>query len=95
MARKLMILGALSVGLFLLAGTALAQGNPTIDWWVIGGGGGSASNGGTSLDGTIGQPVVGSNTSGSTQLDSGFWGGAVGGLDEYKVYLPLILRQSY
>jgi hypothetical protein len=91
MTKKWVILGVLIVGLFLLAGTALAQGTPTIDWWVVGSGGGSASNG-TSLDGTIGQSLVGSNEYGTTQLDSGFWGGA-SGTGGSKIYLPVIYRQ--
>jgi hypothetical protein len=88
--RKWMILGVLFVSL-LLVGTALAQGS--MDWWVIGAGGGSGTVGDTSLDGTIGQWAVGSGTSGTTQLGSGFWGGGgaegpVGG-----VFLPVLLRQ--
>jgi len=73
----------------LLVGTALAQGS--IDWWVIGGGGGSDSADSTSLDGTIGQWVVGSDTSGTTQLEHGFWGGGVG---EYEIFLPAVLREE-
>jgi hypothetical protein len=92
--KKWMILGALFVSL-LMVGMTLAPA-PRIDWWVIGGGGGSGTAGGTSLDGTIGQWAVGSGTSGTTQLGSGFWGGgsAAGPVDESQIFLPLILRQS-
>jgi hypothetical protein len=94
MTKKWMIAGVLLiVGLFFLAGAALAQGTPSVDWWVIGGGGGSASNGGTSLDGTIGQSAVASSENGTTHLDSGFWGGAVSGTDGVEIYLPFMVRQ--
>ena len=78
------------VASLLLVATALAQ-TPAIDWWVIGGGGESGEVGGTSLDGTIGQWAVGGGTSGTTQLESGFWGG--GGAGSYQVLLPVVLRQ--
>jgi hypothetical protein len=90
MTKKWTILGVLLASL-LLVGTALAQGS--IDWWVIGGGGGSGTAGGTSLDGTIGQWAVGSGTSGTTQLGSGFWGGGSAEGPSGAVFLPVILRQ--
>jgi hypothetical protein len=89
--RKWMILGTLLVSLFLVR-TALAQA-PRIDWWVISGGGGRGTAGGTSLDGTIGQWAVGSGTSGTTQLGSGFWGGGSAEGPVEKIFLPIILRQ--
>ena len=91
--KKWMLLGALVVSL-LLVRTALAQA-PSISWWVIGGGGGSNTVGNISLDGTVGQWAVGSGTSGSTHLGSGFWGGgsAAGAPDQYPIFLPVILRQ--
>ena len=91
--RKWMILGVLAVSL-LLVSTALAQA-PRIDWWVISGGGGSGTAGGISLDGTIGQWAVGSGTSGTTHVGSGFWGGgsAAGPVDGGQIFLPFILRQ--
>jgi hypothetical protein len=94
MRKKWIILGALALS-SLFASAALANGSPSINWWVIGGGGGSGTAGGTSLDGTIGQWVVGSGTSGTTQLGSGFWGGgsAAGAPDKYLILLPILLRQ--
>jgi hypothetical protein len=89
--KKWIILGALAVSSLLFVGVTLANGTPSIDWWGIGGGGGSGTVGSTSLGGTIGQWVVGSDTTGTTQLCSGFWCGAVG---EYRVFLPLVLRQG-
>jgi hypothetical protein len=92
MVKKWMILGALAVSL-LLVGTALAQGTPSIDWWVIGGGGGSVTVGSTSLGGTIGQGLVGVDSNTPYELCSGFWCGAGGGPDQYEIFLPVILRQ--
>jgi hypothetical protein len=95
MTKIWMMLGALFVSL-LMVGTALAQA-PSIDWWVISSGGGSGTADGTSLDGTVGQWVIGSGTSGTTQLGSGFWGG--GGAEgppeapANQIFLPVILRQ--
>lgn len=94
MKKKWAILGILIASLSLV-GTALARPQAhIINWWVIGGGGGSGASGGTALDGTVGQWAVGSGTSGSTHLESGFWvsGSAAGPADE-QVFLPLILRQ--
>ena len=89
MRNKRILLGALALCM-LFASVALANGSPIINWWVIGGGGGSAMAGNTSLDSTIGQWVVGSDESGSRQLDHGFWGG---GRDRGQaIYLPVLLR---
>ena len=71
-----------------LTGIALANGTPTIDWYVTGGGGGHAEAGIYGLDGTTGQPVVGTATDTGSELCSGFWCGVV----RYEIYLPLVLR---
>lgn len=74
--------------LLLLAGIVLASGStPTVDWWVVGGGGGHVEASPYALDGTIGQGAVG-EVSNSYELCSGFWCGAA----EYRIYLPLVLR---
>jgi hypothetical protein len=87
--KKWIILGALAFSL-LFASAALANGPPSIDWWVMGGGGGSTTVGSTSLDSTIGQWVVGSDKVGDYQLGPGFWGG---GWDEsHALYLPVVLK---
>jgi hypothetical protein len=92
--RKWMIAGTLFVSL-LIVGMTMAP-VPSIDWWVIGGGGGSNTVGNISLDGTVGQWAVGSGTSGTTQLGSGFWGGgSAEGPPEApanQIFLPAILR---
>jgi hypothetical protein len=89
--RKWIAPGVLAVTL-LLAGVALAQGVPSLDWWVIGGGGGGATVGGTFLNGTVGQSVVGHGEGGPAELDSGFWGWAA--MEEFVVYLPLVVRDQ-
>jgi len=71
-----------------LVGTALAAPNAaSIDWWVMAGGGGQDGVA-TTLGGTVGQWVAGSDA----QLCAGFWCGV--GTPEYKVFLPLVLREA-
>jgi hypothetical protein len=72
----------------LLGGLALTNGTSGIEWDVIGGGGGHAEAGIYTLDGTIGQAVVGTATDTGSELCSGFWCRVV----EYRIYLPLVLR---
>ena len=55
---------------------------------VIGGGGGNSSAGAYVLDGTVGQPVVGTVSNSPYNLCAGFWCG----MGVYKVYLPFVLR---
>ena len=79
MIKKLIILVVIWTSL------SLAQ-NYRIDWWVIGAGGGHSQSGSYQLDGTIGQPIVGSSSSPNYLIDAGFWVGAApeGGCD----YIP-------
>ncbi len=86
--KRTMILLTVAV-LLLLTGAVLAQGTPSVDWWVIGGGGGHVENGNQALDGTIGQAVVGVVSNDPYELCSGFWCWAA---VEYKMYLPVIFR---
>ncbi len=72
-------------------GTVLAQGTPSIDWWVMAGGGGSDSGTGVTLDGTLGQAVVGIDSGSSYELSAGFWGGVA---TEYKIFIPVVLKQN-
>lgn len=88
--KKWIVLGALVLSL-LFASAALANGSPSIDWWVIGGGGGSTTVGSMS---TIGQWVVGSDKSGNIQLGPGFWGGGWDETESYVIFLPLVLRNQ-
>jgi hypothetical protein len=91
--KKWVILCTLIVSLSLV-GTALARPQAhSINRWVIGGGGGSETSGDTFLGGTVGQWAVGSDTSGSTHLASGFWGGGAADSGEERIFLPLALCQ--
>jgi hypothetical protein len=81
----------LLLGSLLLTAGALANGGPSIGWSVIGGGGGHAEAGSYAIDGTIGQSVVGTVSTGNYDLCSGFW---CGGVVEYKIYLPLVLKNA-
>jgi hypothetical protein len=90
--RKITVLVAafLCSLLLFLTGVALANGTPAIDWKVIGGGGGLHDQPVPyALGGTIGQAVVGTATEPGFELCSGFWCRAA---VEYKVYLPLVMR---
>jgi hypothetical protein len=78
-----------------LTGMALAQTGAPYDltWSTVGGGGETFSTGGDYiLGGTIGQPDTEFMQGGDYTLAGGFWGG--GAAAEYKLYLPLVLRQS-
>ncbi len=61
--------------LLMITSGASAQ-SYQIDWWVIGSGGGHSQSSSFQLDGTIGQPIVGSSSSASYRVDAGFWVGA-------------------
>ena len=62
-----------------------------LSWHVIGGGGDKMTSAGHTLQGTTGQALVGEMSSGGYDLCSGFWCGAEA---EYRVYLPLALRNT-
>jgi hypothetical protein len=81
------------IALFTAGGT-LAQpiDRYEISWWTVDGGGETLSRGGEyALAGTAGQPDADLLTGGGYKLAGGFWGGAAITVD-YKVYLPLVLR---
>ncbi len=83
------------VAILLLAGVAVAMSsdNYRLDWFtpLTGGGGGAASSAHYAVNLTVGQSAIG--TSGSTNYGGclGYWCEAA---VEYKVYLPLVLRNS-
>jgi hypothetical protein len=77
------------VALLLLTGTVLAGGGgPYISRYVIGGGGGHSAAGHYVMDATVGQAVLGTFSYTPYELCAGFWCG----MGEYKVYLPVVLR---
>jgi hypothetical protein len=84
---------AVSVALLctlVAAGAARANGTPSIIRHVLGGGGGHMEAAPYSVDGTIGQAVVGHTADTGIEICSGFWCGV--GV-RYPVYLPLVLRK--
>jgi hypothetical protein len=62
-----------------------------LSWHVIAGGGGRMGSGQHTLQGTAGQPVIGPAADSSHTLCSGFWCGVEA---EYRVYLPLVVRNA-
>ncbi len=87
---------------FLLVGAVYAQtgGGYDLSWNTIDNGGATFSQGGGySLGGTLGQPDAGillGHASGVTYtLAGGFWGsGRIPVLEEYRIYLPLVMRNT-
>ena len=64
-----------------------------LTWSTVDGGGEMFSTGGVyTLGGTVGQPDAGVLAGGDYSLGGGFWGGALA--VRYRVYLPLLMRQS-
>ncbi len=79
--------------LVLLVAQVLAQtgGGYDLTWSTVDGGGYTWSEGGGyALGGTVGQPDAGALIGGGYTLSGGFWGG----MAQYRVYLPLVLRNS-
>lgn len=79
--------------ILLLTTTALSASNAPsaleMQRYVIASGGGHSETGGLTLDGTVGQAVVGTTTQGTFDLCSGFWCGT----GTYRSYLPLVLHE--
>jgi hypothetical protein len=91
--RKIIVLAALLFCSLLVAGAALAiPAATTLDRWVVGGGGGHAGAAPYSLEGTIGQSVVGLAEHAPYQLHAGFWT-EVAWVVADRVYLPLVVRE--
>jgi hypothetical protein len=94
------LLAVLAILLFVVAlstiasPAALAQSGSGYDlsWWTVDGGGATSLEGGSHvLGGTIGQPDATVWSGGEYTLAGGFWGGIA---VEYRIYLPLVLRNS-
>ena len=81
-----------AIAVLLLATVVQAQsgGEYDLSWWTVDGGGTTYSTGGDYvLGGTTGQPDAAVWSGGDYVLAGGFWGG---GAVEFRVYLPLVLR---
>ena len=87
----IVIAGALLCGLLLTGVTlAMSSTNYRLDWFTpLTGSGGAASSTNYAVNFTVGQSAIGTSASTNYGGCLGYWcGGAV----EYKVYLPLVLR---
>ena len=71
---------------------AQSGGGYDLTWSIIGSGGGASTSGGYTLVGTIGQPNAGVLAGGGYTLAGGFWGGVAAGTVQYRLYLPLVLK---
>ena len=89
--RRIAILLTLAA-LLLLAGRALAMSSEhyRLDWFTpLTGSGGAASSTNYAVNFTVGQSVIGSFSGTNYSGCLGFWCGAAA---QYRVYLPLVLR---
>ncbi|MCP4540332.1 MAG: hypothetical protein GY832_24605 [Chloroflexi bacterium] len=93
MVHRLINVTLLVIVLILVGGAAFAQTGDGFDlsWNVMGGGGAGAplTGDGFSLRGTLGQTAIGSFSDASYQVGNGYW---VAGEREYRIYLPLVVR---
>lgn len=91
-----LILGVLLVGLLGIV-PAAAQ-SLTVAPVIIGSSGAVIGDATLSLDVTIGQAIVATNSSGTIELTAGFGGGVAaldaGGVNPAAQYLPIILNQG-
>jgi hypothetical protein len=90
--RTIPVLLVLLVSGLLFTTTALTSTSAGYDlsWWTVDGGGGAlVAAGSYSLAGSIGQPDAATWLGDGYVLTGGFWGG---GVVEYEIYLPLVLR---
>ncbi len=92
MKRSLSFL-ALAALLLLLAAaiSAMESTNYQLDWFtpLTGGGGGAASSANYAINLTVGQSVAGTASGTNNAVCLGYW---CDGATQYRVYLPLVLR---
>lgn len=76
----------------LLGGVVLASSMPfpSMPWHVVSGGGALSTADGVTLDGSIGQAIVGWSSSSGLTLHAGYWQGL--GTRGPTAFLPLVLR---
>ena len=80
--------------LLLLTGSVLAMssGNYRLDWFTpLTGSGGTANSAHYAAHFTVGQIAIAASTSANYTSCLGYW---CGGASEYRIYLPLVLRQT-
>lgn len=84
-----------AIASLLMVSVALAQSGAdySLPWWTVDGGGvTNRTQGGYTLGGTAGQPDALVWSDGSYVLSGGFWEGGFAAGADYRVYLPLVLR---
>jgi hypothetical protein len=86
---KILTLSLAILLLLLVIGTSSAKLGVTygIDWWVFSGGGAPSSVGNLTLDGSLGQSVIGPSSSVDYSIDAGYWLKGV-----YEIFIPLVMR---
>ncbi len=79
--------------ILLLTSVALAMESDhyKLDWFtpLTGGGGGAAASTNYAVNFTVGQSVAGVSSSTNHEVCLGYW---CGGAAQYRIYLPLVLR---
>ena len=89
--QQKLLVGVVAVLLLLLIGTAVwAQTSAgfNLEWHVIGNGGGESSSAHYQVNGTVGQPVVGSVTDRNEYVvTTGYWSFS----SQTFVYLPIVV----
>lgn len=88
--RKLIIIAIALIVLFAVAGVmgVQATAGTAIDWSAITSGGGTASGGNVTLDGVLGQPIVGSSSGGNVSVEGGY----ASAQTQVKIYLPMVRK---
>jgi len=92
--RRTTILLALAALLSLTGGVlAMFSANYRVDWFtpLSGGGGGPANSANYAVNLTVGQAVIGASSSANYGGGLGYWYGAAA---QYRIYLPLLLRND-
>jgi hypothetical protein len=91
--RRLLPVAIVLLCALVLAGSALAMSSPNyrLDWYVLltGGGGGPTGSANYAANFTVGQSAIGAADSANYAAGLGYWYGAAG---EYRIYLPLVLK---
>lgn len=91
--RLLVALGLAVLLVILVAGAAVAaQSAGLINWQVFSGGGAPAATTGNavSLNGSLGQTIIGNSSSTSYGLNAGYWLKATG----QELFLPVVMRSN-
>ncbi len=92
----LVVLALLTLAWLVISVHAQSGGQYDLTWNTIdnGGGTGELATGSYALNGTIGQPDAALWSGGAYSLVGGFWHGGIPVPPEYRIYLPLTLRNK-